>query len=144
MSSARDNSHFLRFVLISPDVGHRPRLTFWLTFIQSDMLPLFFSGLLSYLVGMMRRTSGRDTCKKVNSHFLRYVFISPEVWRRPKFTFWLTFFLKVMLPLFFCGLLSYLVGMKRRIRRHVACQKYNSHCLLYLFISPEAEILCRP
>ena len=29
-------------------VGHRPRFTFWLTIFQSDMLPLLFSGLLSY------------------------------------------------------------------------------------------------
>ena len=28
------------------------QVNFWLTFFQSYMLPLFFSGLLSYLVGM--------------------------------------------------------------------------------------------
>ena len=32
------------------------RFTFWLTFFQSYMLPLFFNVLLSYLVGMKRRT----------------------------------------------------------------------------------------
>ena len=32
-------------------VGRRPRFTVWLPFFQSCMLPLFFSGLLSYLVG---------------------------------------------------------------------------------------------
>ena len=44
------------------------------------MLPLFFSGLLSYLVGMKRRT-GRHvgcksrcvTCKRDNSHFVMYL-----------------------------------------------------------------------
>ena len=42
--------------------GRRSRLTFWLTFFQSYMLPLFFSGLLSYLVGMKRRTSRCFPC----------------------------------------------------------------------------------
>ena len=48
---------------------HRPGLTFWLTFFQSYMLPLFFSGLLPYLVGMKRRTSRCFQCKRDNSHF---------------------------------------------------------------------------
>ena len=54
-------------------VGRRPRLTFWLTFFQSCMLPLFFSGLLSYLVGMERRTISCFPCKRDNSHFLHYL-----------------------------------------------------------------------
>ena len=54
-------------------VGHRPRFTFWLTFFQSYMLPLFFNGLLSYLVGMKRRTSRCFTCKRDNSYSLRYL-----------------------------------------------------------------------
>ena len=37
------------------------------------MLPLDLSGLLSYSVGIKRRTSRRVTCKRDNSHFLRYV-----------------------------------------------------------------------
>ena len=65
--------------LTSPGVGRRPRFTFWLTFFQSYMLPLLFSGLLSYLVGMKRRTSRGGEFKKDNSQFLRYVLISPEV-----------------------------------------------------------------
>ena len=48
-----------------------PRFTFWLTLFQSYMLPLFFNGLLSYLVGMKRRTSSRRvTCKRDNSPFV--------------------------------------------------------------------------
>ena len=43
------------------------------------MLPLFFSRLLSYLVGMKRRTSRCVACKRDNSHFVRYVLISPDV-----------------------------------------------------------------
>ena len=43
------------------------------------MLPLFFSGLLSYLVGMKTKTSRCVTCKRNNSHFVRYVLISPNV-----------------------------------------------------------------
>ena len=60
-------------------VGRRPRFTFWLTFFQSCMLPLFFSGLLSYLVGMKRWTSRCVTCKRDNYHFVCYVltFVSP-------------------------------------------------------------------
>ena len=34
--------------------------------------------------------------------------------------------------------------MKRRTSRHVACKRDNPHCLLYVVISPETEILCRP
>ena len=37
------------------------------------MLPLFFSGLLSYLVGMKKRTSRCFPCKRGNSHFLHYL-----------------------------------------------------------------------
>ena len=40
---------------------------------QSYMLPLFFDGLHSYLVGMKRRTSRCFTCKRDNSYFLRYL-----------------------------------------------------------------------
>ena len=43
-------------------VGRRPRFIFWLTFFHSYMLPLFFSGLLSYLVGLKRRTSRLVSC----------------------------------------------------------------------------------
>ena len=53
-------------------VRRRPRCTFWLTFFQSYMLPLFFDGLHSYLVGM-KRTSRYFTCKRDNSYFLRYL-----------------------------------------------------------------------
>ena len=60
-------------------VGGCPRFTFWLTFSQSCMLPLFFRGLLSYLVGMKRRTSRCAACKRDNSHFVRYVLISPDI-----------------------------------------------------------------
>ena len=64
-------------------VGRHPRftlwLTFWLNFFQSCMLPLFFSGLLLYLVGLKRRTSRCVTCNRDNSHFVCYVLISPDV-----------------------------------------------------------------
>ena len=56
----------------------RARFTFWLMFSQSDILPLLFNGVLSYSIGMKGRTSRRVTCKRDNSHFLRYVLISPE------------------------------------------------------------------
>ena len=59
--------------------GRRARFTFWLTFFQSCMLPLFFNGLLSYLVGIKRRTSRCVTCNRDNSYCVRYVFISPDV-----------------------------------------------------------------
>ena len=62
-----------------PGIGRRPRCSFWLTlFFQSDILPLFFSGLLSYLVGIKKRISRLVTSKRDNFHFLRYVLISPE------------------------------------------------------------------
>ena len=60
------------------------------------------------------------------------------------FFFFFFFFLSYMLPLFFRALLSYLVGMKKRTSRRVACRGNNSRGLCYVLISPEAEILCRP
>ena len=45
----------------------RPRFTFWLIFFQRYMLPFFFSGLLSYLVGLKRRNSRRAACKRENA-----------------------------------------------------------------------------
>ena len=53
-----------------------PRFTFWFIFFQSDMLPLFFSGLLSYLIGMKRRTSRFVTCKRQLSLFF-VMYLSP-------------------------------------------------------------------
>ena len=44
-------------------------------FFKNYVLPLFLSGLLSYLVGMKRRTSRHVPCKRDNSHFLCYVLI---------------------------------------------------------------------
>ena len=72
----KDNPHFLSYVLISLGVRGLP---FGKPFFQSYMLPLFCSGLLSYSVGIKRRTSRCVGCKKDNPHFLRYVLISPEV-----------------------------------------------------------------
>ena len=43
------------------------------------MLPLCFSGLLSYLVGIKRRMIRRVLCKRDNSYFLRYVLISSDL-----------------------------------------------------------------
>ena len=111
----------------------RPRFTFWLTFFQSCMLPLFFSRLLSYLVGIKRRTSRCATCKRSNSHFVRYVLFSPDVRGLPSKVYLLVnLFFKVVLPLFFSGLLSYLVGMNRRTSRCVTCKRDNSHFVMYL------------
>ena len=45
-----------------------------------------------------------------------------------------------MLPLFFSGLLSYLVGMKRRISRCVTCNRDNSHFVCYVLISLTSEV----
>ena len=58
------------------------------------------------------------------------------VGRRPRFTFWLpfwlTFFQSCMLPLFFSGLLSYLVGIKRRTSRRVGCKRQKQLSLSLL------------
>ena len=53
------------------------------------------------------------------------------------------FFESYMLPIFFSGLLSYLVGIKRRTRRCVTYKRENSHLLRYVLNSPKAKILCR-
>ena len=89
MSGGRETTLTLFMMYLSPLTPRCPRFTFWLTVFQSCMLPLFFSRLLSYLVGMKRTTSRCATCKKDNYHFVHYVLISPDVLR---FTFWLTFF----------------------------------------------------
>ena len=79
MSCAKETTLTSFVMYLSPLTSGRPRFTFWLTFFQSCMLPLFFSGLLSYLVGMKRTTSRCVTCKKDNPHFVHYVLISPVV-----------------------------------------------------------------
>ena len=79
MSCAKETTLTLFVMYLSPLTSRRPRFTFWLTFFQSCMLPLFFSGLISYLVGMKRTTNRCVTCKRDNSHFVRYVLISPDV-----------------------------------------------------------------
>ena len=112
------NSHFF-FRYLSPLMSEVYLLV---TLFQSCMLPLFFSGFLPYLAGIKRRTSMQFACKRDNSLFLRYVLISLDV---QCLHFWLTFFQSCMFSLFFSGLLSYSVGIKRRTSRHVACKRDN-------------------
>ena len=90
------------------------------------MLLLFFMGLLSYLVGMKRKTSMHVMCKRDNSHFLSYL--------PPRFIFWLTFLQSYILSLFFSGLFSYLGGIKRRASRRVACKRDNWLSLLCTYL----------
>ena len=117
-------------------VGCRPRFTFWLTFSfssfsQSYMLSLFFSVLLSYLVGMKRRASRRVYASEPISFFVMYWFpLMSEVHLLINL-----FFQSYMLPLFFSRSLSYLVGMKRRTSMHVAYKRDNSPFLRYVLIS---------
>ena len=73
MPRTRGTTLTLFVMYLSPLTSGCPRFTFWLIVFQSCMLPLFFSGLLSYLVGMKRRTSRCVMCKRDNSHFVRYV-----------------------------------------------------------------------
>ena len=80
MSHARETTPTLFIMYLSPLISGCPRFTVWLTVFQSCMLALFFSGLLSYLVGIKRRTSKCVTCKRDNSHFVHYVLISPDIW----------------------------------------------------------------
>ena len=81
-------------------------------------------------------------CLQESQLLLSPVLISPVV--VPGLPFGYPLFQSDMLPVFFSGLLSYLVGMKRRISRCLACKRDNSHFLHYVLISTEAEILCRP
>ena len=78
MSHARETTPTLFIMYLSPLISGCPRVTVWLTIFQSCMLPLFFSGLLSYMVGMKRTTSRCVTCKRDNFHLVRYVLISPD------------------------------------------------------------------
>ena len=81
--------------------------------------------------------------KRVQETTLTFFVMYLSIRKPIRFTFWLTFFQSDMLLLFFSGLFSYLVGMKRT-SRHVPCKKDNSHFLHCVLISPEAKILCRP
>ena len=92
MSHARETTSF--FVMyLSPLTSEVYPLVNLFFFFQSYILSLFFSGLLSYLIGVQRRTSKHVACKRDNSHFLRYVLISLDVQCLP---FWLTFFQSYM------------------------------------------------
>ena len=71
-------------------VGRRPRFTFRLTFLQSYMLPLFFNGLLLYLVGMKRRTSSSE--RLVQEKQLSLSSLCTYFPWLSMFSFWLTFF----------------------------------------------------
>ena len=68
MWCARETTLTFSVIYLSPLTSK-----FWLTFFQSYILPLFFTRLLSYLVGAKRRTSGHLGCKRDNSHFFCYV-----------------------------------------------------------------------
>ena len=116
----------------------RPRFTYWLTFLQSYMSPLFLIGLLSYLIEIKMRISRHVLCKRDNSNFLHYILISLDIRGLP-FSYF--FFQSCRLPLLFSEFLSYSVGIKRRTSRHVGCKKENSHFHCYVLISPEVEIL---
>ena len=74
MLCARETTHTFLVMYLSPLMSEVCLLVN--LFFQSYMLPLFVSRLLSYLVGMKRRTSRHVTCKKNTSHFLYYV-LSP-------------------------------------------------------------------
>ena len=76
-------------------------------------------------------------CKRDNSHFIHCVVISPEAEIVLIFVRSITF---IPLDIFW----KFLVGMTSKTSRCVACKRVNSHCLRYIVISPEAEILCRP
>ena len=58
----------IKIVMFGPAFG----AVIWLTFFQNYVMPLFFSGLPSYLVGMRRRTVGVSYARD-NPHFLHYL-----------------------------------------------------------------------
>ena len=80
--------------------------------VVSCMLPLFFSGLLLYLVRMKRRPSRHVTRWTTLTLFVMY--LSPLTSQVNLLVNLFFFFQSKILPLFFSGLLSDLVGMKKR------------------------------
>ena len=60
----RDNSHFICYVVISPEAETVLILVHSITLIPLDII------ILEYLVGMKRRISRHVTCKIANSYFL--------------------------------------------------------------------------
>ena len=82
-------------------------------------------------------------CARETTRTFFVMYLSPLT---SKIYLWVTLFISklYMVPLFFSGLLSYLIGVKRRTSKHLACKRDNSHFLCYVLISYEAELLCRP
>ena len=76
MSSARETTLTFFIMYLSPLTS---QVYFLVNLFQSYMSPLFFIGLLSYLVEMKRRISRHMVCKRDNSHFLRYVLTSLDI-----------------------------------------------------------------
>ena len=106
----------------------------------SYLSPLFFIGLLSYLVGMKRRTSKRVVCNAITLiFFVMYLSSLTSV-----VCLLVNLFSKLYVTFILSGLLSYLVGIKRRTSRRAECKRDNSHFLRYILIAHEVEILCRP
>ena len=83
---------------------------------------------------MKKRTSRRVACERDNSHFLRYVVIAPavEIDRRILVRSITLIALEVFR--------YYLVEMKRRTCRRVACKRDDVHFFRYVVIFPESEI----
>ena len=122
----RNNSHFVRYVLISLDV-------------QMPQVYLFSKLYVSFILQPIAFIFGRDEeddqykcrcilCKRELSLFLLCTYLP---WR-PRFTFWLTFLQSYISLLFLIGLLSYLVELKMRTSRRVVCKRDNSHFLGYV------------
>ena len=115
----RNNSHFVRYVLISLDV-------------QMPQVYLFSKLYVTFILQPIAFIFGRDEeddqykcrcilCKRELSLFLLCTYLP---WR-PRFTFWLTFLQSYISLLFLIGLLSYLVELKMRTSRRVVCKRDN-------------------
>ena len=107
-------------------------------FFQSYMSPLFFIGLLSYLVETKSRTSRHMVCKRDNSHIsIMYLStLTSKVYLLVNL-----FFQSDILPLFFSGLLSYLVGIKKRTSRQVWSRE-TTLAFFVMYLSPLKHKSC--
>ena len=109
------------------------------------MLPLFFSGLLLYLVGTKSRTSKCFPCKRGNSHFLHYLKPINNAFRR--------FSLFTEKNLFMEGANSFLeellpFGKRLKTREAKSCFQQNSldhrlsnRCWVYTSMIPNGYAL---
>ena len=103
------------------------------------MLPLFFSGLLSYIVGMERRTSKSLLCKRDNS--LSSFVISPDIRGLP---FGYFFFFSKLYVTFILQLIAFIFGRDEEEDQCVTPLKSEVYILVNIFSKLTVTFIMSP